>query len=317
MQFERQAELLKYEIEACLDPLSGVNHLFQLVQEPLIQSSKAKDDRSPCNNHWSLLPLIVCEAISGQYEYALPAAAALQFFKAAAEVLDDIEDADSSQSLSTKYGPAIATNLATTLLILAEKAVTRLKGKGVEDSDIIQVMDTINSLYITTCIGQHFDLSLPSDTTITEEAYLEIADMKSASTVECACHIGALLATQNQQLVTTFATFGHNLGMAGQIANDIQGITQGIDIAKCKITLPVIYTMTQTDVTIRNQIKSYFSNPSEHASDVKEIKDLLFHSGAIHYAMIKVEFFKQKALDSLSKASKLGANIEKLKLFLQ
>jgi geranylgeranyl pyrophosphate synthase len=105
--------------------------------------------------------------------------------------------------------------------------------------------------------------------------------------------------------------------MAGQIANDIQGIRQGSDIAKCKITLPVIYTLTQTDIKIRNQIKSFFSNPSEHASDVKEIKDLLFHSGAIQYAMIKVELFKQKALDSLSKAAKSGASIEKLKLFLQ
>lgn len=317
MQLERQSELFKYEIEACLSPLSNVANLVDLIKEPLTQSNKDEEIGSTCDNFWSLLPLIVCEAVVGQYEHALPAAAALQLFKAAAEVFDDIEDADSSESLSIRYGPAIATNLATTLLILAEKAVTRLKRKGIEDSVIIQVMDTINSFYTTTCIGQHLDLSLSPDITVTEETYLEIADLKSASTVECACHIGALLATPNQKLITTFAAFGHNLGMAGQIANDIQGIIQGSDIVKRKITLPIIYALTQTDKKTHNQLKSTFGNSSEHTPDVKEIRDLLFTSGAIHYATIKVELFKQLALDSLSEAEKAGARVEKLKLFFQ
>jgi geranylgeranyl pyrophosphate synthase len=317
MQLERQSELLKYEIEACLAPLSGVTHLFNLVQEPLIQSNKAEDAGSPRNNLWSLLPLIVCEAISGQYVYALPAAAALQLLKAAAEVFDDIEDADSSESLSNKYGSAIATNLATTLLILAEKAITRLNGSGVKNSVILHVMDIVNSYYITTCIGQHLDLSLSPEKAITEETCLKIAALKSASTAECACHIGALLATTNQQLIDTFVTFGHNLGMAGQIANDIQGITQGSDIIKCKITLPIIYALTQTDIKTHNRLKSTFGNSSDHTPDVKEIRDLLFNSGSIHYATIKVELFKQMALDSLSEAEKAGARVGKLKLFFQ
>jgi geranylgeranyl diphosphate synthase type I len=139
--------------------------------------------------------------------------------------------------------------------------------------------------------------------------------MKSASQVECACHIGALLATANQELINAFTIFGHNLGMAAQITNDILGITRGSDILKHKMALPVIYTLTQTDGEARNQLELAFRKPSEYVLEPAQIRDLLFRTGAIHYAMIKMESYKQRALDTLSKAEGAGASIEHLKLF--
>ncbi len=314
---ERQAELLREEIEAILAPLLGAAGLYGLVKEPLNKGTQGLANESGHSHHWPLLPLMVCEAISGHCEHALPVAAALQFLKAAAEVFDDIEDADSSESLSAIYGSAVATNVATTLLILAEKGITRLKGRGVEDCIIVHVMDTVNSFYTTACAGQHLDLSLTPGIAVSEDIYLRIAGMKSASTVECSCRIGALLATANQELIDTFALFGHNLGMAAQIANDILGITRGSDIVKPRITLPVIYALTQTNGETRNQLELAFGKPAESALDNAQIKDLLFRTGAIHYATIKMELYKQRALDSLSEAEGAGASVERLKLFLE
>jgi geranylgeranyl pyrophosphate synthase len=313
---ERQAELLRGEIEALLAPLSDASGLCALGKEPLAKASRGLAAESARQRPWPLLPLIVCEAISGHYEHALPAAAALQLLKAAAEVFDDIEDADSSASLSTRYGSAVAINVATTLLILAEKSITRLKIRGVEDYLIVRVMEAVNSAYATACAGQHLDLSLASQIAVSEDIYLRVAYMKSASTVECACHVGALLAAANQELIDTFALFGHNLGMASQIANDIQGITHGSDIVKHKITLPVIYALTHTDGETHHQLKLKFVKPSESVPDTAQIRDLLFRSGAIHYATIKMEYYKQRALDILSEAERAGGSVERLKLFL-
>jgi geranylgeranyl pyrophosphate synthase len=260
---------------------------------------------------------VVCEAISGHYEQALPAAAALQLLMAAGDVFDDIEDADSSESLSARYGPAIAINVANTLITMGEAAITRLKARGVEDYIIVQAMDVVNSYCITACAGQHLDLSLASKMDISEDIYVRVTGMKSASQVECACHIGALLATANQEFINTFTIFGHNLGMAAQITNDILGVTRGSDILKHKITLPVIYVLTQRGGKARNQLELTFSKQSEPMLDATQIRDLLFRTGAIHYAMIKMESYKQRALDTLSKAEGAGANIERLKLFLE
>ncbi len=314
---ERQAELLREEIEEILALLHDVAGLYALVEEPLIKDMQGISNESGHSHHWPLLPLIVCEAISGHCEQVLPAAAALQLLKAAAEVFDDIEDADSSESLVARYGSAVATNVATTLLILAERAIVRLQGRGVEDYIIVRVMDAVNSFYTTACAGQHLDLSFTLGIAVSEETYLRVANMKSASTVECACCIGALLATANQELIDTFALFGHNLGMASQIANDIQGITGGSDLMKCRITLPVIYALTQTDGKTRSRLEAAFRKQCESAPDLRQIRDLLFDVGAIHYATIKMEFFKQRARNVLSEAEAAGASVERLKLFLE
>lgn len=315
---ERQAELLREEIEAVLAPLSGVAAgLYDLVIEPLSKPRRGLAAGTAHDRPWPLLPLMVCEAICGRYEHALPAAAAFELLKAAAEVFDDIEDADSSDSLSARYGSAVATNVATTLLSLAEKSITRLKGRSVADSVIVRVMDTINSFFITACSGQHLDLSLSSEMAVSEDVYLRVIGMKSACQTECGCHIGALLANAKQELVGIFALFGHNLGMAAQITNDIQGVTRGSDIMKRRVTLPAIYALAQTDGEAHSQLELAFGKQAGLVLDFTPIRDLLYRIGAIHYATIKMEFYKQLALDNLSEAERYGANVERLKLFLE
>ena len=69
------------------------------------------------------MPLIVYSNICGQCETALPAIAGLQLLKAAADVLDDIEDADSVESLSYKYGVPLALNTASTLIVSGRESI--------------------------------------------------------------------------------------------------------------------------------------------------------------------------------------------------
>jgi len=314
---KRQHELLKDEIEIALACLAEPRDLHNLVRQPLSRGRRGLSLESGHGRAWPLLPLIVCEAICKRYEHALPAAAAMQLLMAAGDVFDDIEDADSPDSLPAKYGPAVATNVATALLILAEKTLTRLRETGVPDSIVARVVDVVNSCYTAACAGQHLDLSLASRTVISEEAYLRMASMKSASQVECACHIGALLATENEELTSKFAIFGRNLGMAAQITNDIQGIIHSVDIVKRKITLPVVYALTQAPSEARNQLELAFRRPSESALDTAQIRDLLFRIGAMHYATLKMELYKQRALETLSEVEQTGVSVGQLKLFLE
>jgi geranylgeranyl pyrophosphate synthase len=313
---ERQAGKLNDEIEELLVPLSDDN-LCDLIKEALTQGRRGLGVEVAHDKPWPLLPLVVCEAISGHYEHALPAAAALQLLMAAGDVFDDIEDADSADSLLARHGLAIAINVANTLIIIGEAAITRLSTRGVADHIVVRVMDAINSYCTTACVGQHLDLSSTPEMAASEDTYVRVTGMKSASQVECACHIGALLANADKELIDIFALFGHTLGIAAQIANDIRGITHGSDIVKRKITLPIIYALTQADDETRNKLESAFGQQSEAVPDSTQIKDLLFSIGAIHYATVKMESYKQRALDTLSKAKEAEVNIGHLKLFLE
>ena len=96
---ERQAELLKEEIETILAPASGADRFHDLLKEPLTKIRRGLAPKNASDRPWSLLPLIVCEVICGTYDHALPAAAGLQFLMAAGDIFDDIEDADSIDSV--------------------------------------------------------------------------------------------------------------------------------------------------------------------------------------------------------------------------
>jgi octaprenyl-diphosphate synthase len=124
--------------------------------------------------------------------------------------------------------------------------------------------------------------------------------MKSAFAAECACYAGALLAGADQGLINLFTTFGCNLGMAAQIANDIRGITGLKDINNRKITLPVIFALGQAGQVHELLNSAFLKNDNKFVSSPRQIKDLLVNTGAIQYATIKMEIYKQQAMGVLN-----------------
>jgi geranylgeranyl pyrophosphate synthase len=311
---KRLLDQLKGEIEEVISDLSDEKGLPQLVREPLSQTRRGLAPGIESDRPWPLLPLLVSEAVSNESDRALPVAAAMQFFLGAADVFDDIEDADSPDSLYTRYGLAVATSIASTLLILGELSLSRLAYRGFNANNVVHTMESVNSFYVMACAGQYLDLN--EKMSQSEEMYLKIINMKTASQVKCACYLGAFLAGAKQQLIDNFSLFGYNLGMASQIGNDIQGIVKGTDIIKRKVTLPIIYALSLPDKAICNQLRQVFQKKDTPVHDFESIKKLLLHTGAIHYATLRMDIYKLKALDVLGEIKTAGVNIDKLKLFI-
>lgn len=312
-----QSNLLRKEIDSSISSLP--EEFRGLVSEPLKVSRRGLAVVSEREAPWILLPLITCESICGNNEKteAIPLCASLQFFMAAGDVFDDIEDNDSPLSLSFRYGTAITNNIATTLLVLGEKAIARLKNRNVDDRTIVRILGAINSYYLTACTGQHKDLSCCDKIDISENDYLDILSLKSASQIECACYTGALLATENEELLDIFKEFGYNLGMMAQITNDITGIINKKDIVNKKITLPAIFALSQSEEPFRNQLEQYYHNKSGNEITIEQISDILSNSGALHYTAIKMESYRLLASQAVDKAENYGGNVERLKIFLK
>lgn len=318
MSQELQGELVEKEIEANLAALPEIAILSPFIKEALARTTgrlSGKEDKG--SRPWLLLPLIVCESISGEFGPAVPVAAALHFSKAAAELFDDIEDQDTPRALYLKWGLPIATNIATMMLILSEKAITGLQARGIPDQKIVHIMDKINSYHWHTCTGQHRDLSISPGAGITEEDYLSITGMKSASQLECACYTGAYLATEDGMKIKAFARFGYNLGMAVQIANDIKGIAEGYDIIKHKTTLPAIYGLAQAEGEDLSRLTATYKEYTGATADPVEIKDILFRTGAIYYATVKIEMYKQAAVEALATVEDNGVETHRFKELLE
>ena len=308
-----QTLALREEIADLLTTLIDGGNLRAVISEALPENRRIHTSSARRTKPWALLPMMVCACLSGDYRPAVPLAAALELLKAAAEVLDDVEDADSSASLSARYGPAIATNAATTLIILAEKALARLTESGVESRTAGEVFAAVNAFYARACAGQHLDLSLTAEKRMSEEVYLKIIELKTASAVECACTSAALLASRAAATVDLFSEFGRNLGMSCQIANDIHGITSGPDARARKITLPVIYALSQTQGEVFSQLESIFIKiGGQSASTTDEVTKLLWRTGALPYATVKMEYYRLKAREALDKIRATGVNVDTL-----
>ena len=317
MLLQELNKFLQDEIETLLAPVADTAGLSNLVKEALQKNRPDPGVSTVAVRCWPLLPLIVCDTICGRYEQALPAAAGLEMLKAAAEVFDDIEDADNAESLAAKYGFPLAVNTASALLIGAERAFARLYTRGVDSKIIVSLMDKVNSYYLAACGGQHLDLSLLPAEAASEEMYLRVTGMKSAFAAECACYTGAALAGAEVELVQSMAEFGHNLGMAAQIANDIKGITGLRDIRQRKITLPVTYALAQTNGEIHRLLETTFLKTDiKVTSPPGLISDTLFDCGGILYASFKMEVYKQRALDILNALELKDIQVKPLRDFV-
>ncbi|MBX3354765.1 MAG: polyprenyl synthetase family protein [Phycisphaeraceae bacterium] len=101
----------------------------------------------------------------------------------------------------------------------------------------------------TLCEGELVQLAHRDDLALDESRYFDIVRRKTASLVAACCRIGARLSGANEALCQALGDFGHDLGVAFQIQDDlldleghpdIVGKSLGRDLAKGKLTLPVI-----------------------------------------------------------------------------
>lgn len=316
MPREGQTELLQTEIEIVLSALKGKGSLIDAVREAIFVRPRPNKAEKGLDPPWPSLPILVCEAVGGEVDKAVPAAAATCFFKAAADVFDDIEDADAKDSLSSKYGSAVAVNAATALLFLAEKALTRLAVRQLPDEDILRIIKEVNNDYLNACAGQHLDILSPGNVNASEKQYLKIIMMKTASQIACSCYTGAIIGNGSKTITETFRKFGLNVGMATQIDNDIKGIISGNDIRERKISLPIIYMLAAANEAARKAVTAYFKRDGESKSGVIRMIELCFQTGAMHYAMLKMETYRQEAYAQLLNAKEQGANIKSLEIFI-
>ncbi|MBL7682240.1 MAG: polyprenyl synthetase family protein [Flavipsychrobacter sp.] len=138
---------------------------------------------------------------------------------------------------------------------------------------------------------------------IKEDIYFEIIRAKTASLLSSACSAGAYSATDDTKVSEHFRLFGEKVGIAFQIKDDLfdygqdnVGKPTGIDIKEKKMTLPLIYTLNNTDPATKRKIIYIVKNQNTDRRKVEEVIDIVHKSGGIEYARQKMNSYKEEAL---------------------
>ena len=298
------------------DGLEG--SLAGMVREALSAPGKILNDEALFR--WASVPLLVCEALCGNYERAVPVGAAIEFFVAAGDVLDDVQDQDNPGALYVVHGPGKAINAGTALLMLTWQAINRLRLRWVDDAAIVSVSRVFSSGGLTACLGQHQDLEFESRTDVTEDMYLEMTARKSATLMECACRAGAVLGTRDSGLIEAYATYGHNFGMASQIENDLVSLVhkagEKSDLARGKKTLPIIFALHHAPQYQGEYLARVFAGQVGLEDAEKEVPEILRAVGAIEYSLVVADIHKQRALKALESTGIAHPANGELKSFL-
>jgi octaprenyl-diphosphate synthase len=145
---------------------------------------------------------------------------------------------------------------------------------------------------------------------IHEDLYYEIIRQKTASLIAAACCAGAVSTTPDDEEVRRrMWLFGEKTGMAFQIRDDLfdfgdddVGKPLGIDIKEKKMTLPLIYALSQAERSDRRRIINIVKNESHRPEKVSEVIQFVRQSGGLDYARQAMYRFRQEAFDLLDAA---------------
>jgi len=272
------------------------------VREALSQPGKVLHGDVVCPR--AVLPLLVSEAICGRYKECIPAAAALEASLASGDVFDDVEDRDAGLEASGRGAYAQAINVGTALLFLMQVALTRLNEVGVNPDTITKVLAVIAKAGLRACAGQCYDLDFESKANVSLDDCLMMVELKSASIVESACRLGALIATDDPRLISSYSQFGLHLGMAAQIMNDVLALrsadTAKSDIEHRKKTLPVVFALNCASGLKADLLRTVYTGDMRISiRTVRRVCSVLRKTGAIHFALTVAESHKLRALEAL------------------
>jgi geranylgeranyl diphosphate synthase, type I len=205
-----------------------------------------------------VLTLLCCEASSGGWRTALPAAAAVELLHNFSLIHDDIEDGDPVRrgrpTLWKQWGVAQAINAGDALYTLAHTALSRLANYNLPAERILAARRRFDRACLVLTQGQHLDLGFESRSSVTEAEYLRMVYGKTAALIEAACGLGALV--NGSDLTAHYENFGRELGLAFQIQDDLLGIwgdpeitgkPAGNDLRHHKKSLPVAYGLDRSE----------------------------------------------------------------------
>ena len=226
-------------------------------------------------------------------------AAAVEFIHTATLLHDDVVDG-SDQRRGKDTANAVFGNQSAVLV--GDFLFARAFELMVETGNI-NALESLSRASRIITEGEVLQLSLIGNTSITRDQYFKVIEAKTAALFAAACEVAPILKNTEPK---PFTIYGHGLGMAFQIIDDVMDYTspkmgknKGDDFMEGKITLPVIIAMEQANDGDKQILQSSVQNPTKDKVD--GFISLLEKYDAFAQSIIIAEDYSNQASEALSK----------------
>ena len=158
-------------------------------------------------------------------------------------------------------------------------------------------------------VGEMRQLTSYDALDFTEDDYYRLIAAKTASLMGAACEMGALAGARDHR--GALARFGHNLGMAFQIADDlldytgteaVTGKPTGHDLRERKVTLPLVGAMIHMTTEEEAEVRRFFTRVDPSDEEIARIVHVVAERGGLDYARGRARHYAnlaEAALDEL------------------
>lgn len=258
-----------------------------------------------------LLTLLACHGAGGDWRQALPAAASVELIHNFSLIHDDIQDQSETRrgrpTVWVRWGIAQAINAGDALFVVARLAAHGLRETGLPPERVLQVVRTLDEACLALTAGQYYDLAFEEAQEVPVEAYLRMIEGKTASLLRAAVAAGAQVAGATKAVCRAYGDFGHHLGMAFQVLDDILGIwgsptvtgkPTGDDLRARKKSLPVLLGLARSP-----DFSRLWQAGGRSQEDLDAMAQALLACGALEAAQRMAGEHTEAALAALKRAA--------------
>ncbi len=226
----------------------------------------------------------------------------LELIHVATLVHDDIMDgAELRRKVPTaaaKWGSALSVLLGDCLFAHALDLASRY--------DDTVVSRAVAAASRDVCTGEILQTQRRFDLNLRREDYFRMIEMKTASLFACATGVGAYLSGASEEVCNRLRVYGLKLGSAYQIYDDCldlvgseqkAGKTLGTDLAKGKLTLPLILLIEEATEAQKSKLNALLLQ--REPVDASVLAGIADYEGAIEAALATAERMLKEGVTAL------------------
>ena len=193
-------------------------------------------------------------------------------------------------------------------VLIGDYLLSRCFEMMVEDGNL-EILKLLSSTSALISQGEILQLQYKGDVDMLEETYLKIISNKTAALFLAAAKIGPIITDKENKYKDALESYGKNLGLTFQIADDtldynsdlkIFGKNIGNDFFEGKVTLPIILLFQKISDNKKKLLKDFFIKENRNQNDLKEVLKLIKDHNIINECYKKAEHYINLASNSLN-----------------
>ncbi|MEI6065721.1 MAG: polyprenyl synthetase family protein [Methylococcaceae bacterium] len=234
-------------------------------------------------------------------------ATAIEFLQLSTLVIDDILDEslrrNNKQSCFKKFGDKESILIGDYLRNISYDLIFSQK-KSFSEKKMFSTITYLEEAYQSITIGQFNDLQSSHLPIMSEQKYFKLIELTTGIFIRNSLLIGASLSDLPPEQILQLKKYGHYLGIAYQLRDDILDIIGEekftgkeplIDIKNKRYRLPVIYLLTKGNENHKKHFQKIAKKKTITHKDEDNLALILNESYAIKYSVNKAKLLCEKA----------------------